>query len=61
MTVENLKTLFEKSKHYSSENSGKVMMCSDRGPAGFDLIEALIQVVESQQREIEAIKAKFIS
>ena len=61
MNVEDLKTLFEKARQYSKENSGKVMMCSDRGPASFDLIQGLIQVVEQQQREIEAIKAKFIS
>ena len=61
MTVEELKTLFEKSRQYCKENSGKVMMCSDRGPAGFDLIQGLIQVIEQQQREIEGIKAKFIS
>ena len=61
MNVEELKTLLERARQYSKENSGKVLMCSDRGPAGFELIQALITVVEQQQREIEAIKAKFIS
>jgi len=51
----------ERARQYSKENSGKVLMCSDRGPAGYDLIQALITVVEQQQREIEAIKQKFIS
>jgi hypothetical protein len=35
-------------------------MCSDRGPVGFDLIQALIAVIERQQRDIDEIKAKFI-
>lgn len=61
MNVEELKSLLERARQYSKENSGKVLMCSDRGPAGFELIQALITVVEQQQREIDAIKAKFIS
>ncbi len=61
MNVEELKTLLERARQYSKENNGKVLMCSDRGPAGFDLIQALITVVEQQQREINEIKAKFIT
>lgn len=61
MNVEELKTLLERARQFSKENSGKVLMCSDRGPAGFELIQALITVIEQQQREIEGIKAKFIT
>jgi len=61
MTVDEMKTMLEKSRQHCKENSGKVMMCSDKGPVGFDMIQALIQLVEQQQRELEAIKAKFIS
>jgi hypothetical protein len=60
MNVEELKGLLERARQHSKDNSGKVLMCSDRGPAGFDLIQALITVVEQQQREIEQIKSKFI-
>jgi hypothetical protein len=61
MTVEELKSLLEKARQQSKDNNGKVMMCSERGPVGFDLVQHLIQVVEQQQREIDALKAKFIS
>ena len=47
--------------NHGEQTSGTVLMCSDRGPAGYDLIQSLITVVEQQQREIEAIKQKFIS
>ena len=60
MNVEELKNLLDRARQHSNDNSGKVMMCSDRGPAGFDLIQALITVVEQQQREIDQIKARFI-
>jgi hypothetical protein len=55
MNVEELKTLLERARQFSKENNGKVMMCSDRG------IQALITVIERQQRDIDEIKAKFIS
>lgn len=61
MSVEEMKMLLEKARQHSKENAGKVMMCSDRGPASFELIEGLIQIVEQQQRELEAVKAKFIT
>ena len=61
MSVEELKSQLERARQYSKDNAGKVLMCSDRGPAGYDLIQALITVVEQQQREIEAIKQKFIT
>ena len=61
MTVEEMKVLLEKARQHNKENNGKVMMCSERGPVGFDMIQGLIQIVEQQQREIEAMKAKFIS
>ena len=61
MTVDELKALLEKSRQQSKDNTGKVMMCSERGPVGFDLVQHLITVVEQQQREIEALKAKFIT
>lgn len=61
MNVEELKTLLERARQYSKDNSGKVMMCSDRGPAGFELVQALITVVERQQREIDEIRSKFIN
>jgi hypothetical protein len=61
MTVDEMKNLLEKSRQHSKENAGKVMMCSDKGPAGYELIQGLITLLEQQQREIEAMKAKFIS
>ena len=61
MSVEEMKMLLEKSRQHSKENSGKVMMCSERGPVGFELIEGLISIIEQQQRELEAVKAKFIT
>ena len=61
MTVEEMKTMLEKSRQLSKDNSGKVLMCSEKGPAGYDLIQALIQLAEQQQREIDALKAKFIA
>ena len=59
--LEELKTLLERARQFSKDNNGKVMMCSDRGPVGFELIQALIAVIERQQRDIDEIKAKFIS
>ena len=61
MTVEEMKALLEKSRQHSKDNNGKVLMCSDKGPAGFELIQGLVQLAEQQQREIEAMKAKFIA
>jgi hypothetical protein len=61
MTVDELKALLEKSRQQSKDNTGKVMMCSERGPVGFDLVQHLIQVIEQHQREIDALKAKFIT
>ena len=61
MTVEELKSLLDKARQQSKDNAGKVMMCSERGPVAFDLVQHLITVVEQQQREIEALKAKFIT
>ena len=61
MTVEEIKTLVEKSRQLSKEQNGKVIMCSEKGPVGYDLIQALISLAEQQQREIDAIRAKFIS
>jgi hypothetical protein len=61
MTVEEIKTLVEKSRQLSKDQSGKVIMCSEKGPVGYDLIQGLISLAEQQQREIDAIKAKFIS
>ena len=61
MNVEDMKGMLEKARQHSKENNGKVMMCSDRGPVGFELIQGLIQLVEQQQKEIEALKAKFIT
>ena len=61
MSVEEMKMLLEKARQHSKENNGKVMMCSERGPVGFELIEGLISIIEQQQRELEAVKAKFIT
>ena len=61
MNVEELKLTLEKARQHSKEHNGKVMMCSDKGPASYDLIQALITLVEQQQRELDALKAKFIS
>jgi hypothetical protein len=61
MSVEELRTLLERARQQSKDNSGKVMMCSDRGPVGFDLVQHLITVVEQQQREIDDLKGKFIN
>jgi hypothetical protein len=61
MTVDEMKKQLEKARQHSKENDGKVMMCSERGPVGYDLVQSLIALVEQQQREIEALKAKFIS
>ena len=61
MTIDDLKSRLEKARQQSKDNTGKVMMCSERGPVGFDLIQQLIQVVEQQQREIDNLKAKFIT
>ena len=61
MTLEEMKSLLEISRQHSKENTGKVMMCSDKGPAGYELIQGLIQLVEQQQKELDAVKAKFIS
>jgi hypothetical protein len=61
MTLDEMKNLLEKSRQFSKENAGKVMMCSDKGPAGYDLIQGLIQLVEQQQREIAEMKSKFIT
>lgn len=61
MTVDEMKGLLDKSRQHCKENTGKVMMCGDKGPVGFDLIQALIQLAEQQQKEIDAMKAKFIS
>src|SRR5688500_4518992 len=49
INVEEFKPRLERARQYSKDNSGKVMMCSDRGPAGFELVQALITVVERQQ------------
>lgn len=61
MNIDEMKSILGKARQHSKENDGKVMMCSERGPANFDLIQGLIQLVEQQQKEIEALKAKFIS
>jgi hypothetical protein len=61
MNVEDLKPLLEKARQQSKDNAGKVMMCSERGPVAFDLVQHLIAVVEQQQREIDDLKAKFIT
>ncbi len=61
MTVDEMKGLIEKSRTHCKENAGKVMMCSDKGPVTFDIITSLLQLVEQQQRELDAVKAKFIS
>ena len=60
MTVEEIKTLVEKSRQQSKDNAGKVMMCSEKGPVGFEVVQALIQLAEQQQRELDALKARFI-
>ncbi len=61
MTIEEIKTALEKSRQHSKDQNGKVIMCSEKGPVGYDLIQGLIALAEQQQREIDAIKAKFIS
>ena len=61
MSVDEIKGLLDKARTQSKENAGKVMMCSDKGPVGYDIIQALIQLVEQQQREINDMKAKFIN
>ena len=61
MTLEEMKSQLEKARQHSKENSGKVLMCSERGPAGFDLIQALIVLIEQQQKEIDTLKGKLIS
>jgi len=61
MTLEEMKSLLDKSRQYSKENAGKVMMCSEKGPVSYDLIQGLIQLIEQQHKEIEAMKAKFIT
>jgi hypothetical protein len=53
--------LLEKARQTAKDNAGKIQMCSEKGPANFDLIEGLIQIVEQQQRELDAVKAKFIN
>jgi hypothetical protein len=55
------KSHLEKARQNSKDNTGKVMMCSDKGPVGFDIVQALLQLIEQQGKEIEALKAKFIS
>jgi hypothetical protein len=61
MNVDEMRVLLEKARQTAKDNAGKIQMCSEKGPANFDLIEGLIQIVEQQQRELDAVKAKFIN
>ena len=60
MTVDQLRKEIDAYEQSLKGKSGKVVAFSENGPANMGLIKALFDVVEQQQREIDALKANVL-
>jgi hypothetical protein len=61
MSIDELKAKVEKCREHLKANSGNRLLMSEAGPPSMGLIDALVEVVESQQRRIEEIERQLAS
>ncbi len=58
MTIEELRSTVESYRNGLKKNSGKQCLSSESGPVGMLLIDAIVAVLEAQERRIEEISRK---
>lgn len=56
MTIAQLRQKIADKEKELKEHEGKMVRSSPAGPIGIDLIKALFEVVEQQQRDIDQLK-----
>jgi predicted transcriptional regulator len=59
MTIDELKEKAEQYRIFLEKNSGKIIKSSKGGPISMNIIDDVIQVLESQQKTIDEIKEKL--
>ena len=59
MNVSDLKTRVEKYRENLKKNSGKACLFSETGPVGMSLIDAIVEVLDAQQKRIDALQARL--
>ncbi len=58
MNIEELRSTVESYRSGLKEKSGSVCMFTESGPVGMSLIDAILAVLEAQDRRIEEIARK---
>jgi hypothetical protein len=59
MTVQELKNALKGYREKAKERAGKVVTWSEGGPVGIAFIEAIVRVLEAQQKRIEELERKL--
>ncbi len=59
MTTEELKVKVESYRHDLKAKSGSTCLCSEEGPVGMSLIDAIIATLEAQQTRIQELEQKL--
>ena len=59
MTMKELKAKLASDRREMALKSGKQMLISENGPAGFGLIDGIISVLEAQQKQIDALEQRL--
>jgi hypothetical protein len=57
MNVEDLKELCEQHREQLKSKTGRLVKFCEDGPIGISLIDAIVEILETQQQEIENLKS----
>jgi hypothetical protein len=58
MKLEELKAKVEKDREHFAKREPKPLMTGPNGPTGLHLIDAIVAVLEDQQRQIDELKSQ---
>jgi len=59
MTIDELKVKVEKERTNLEKKTGQIVQFSKNGPISIHLIDAIVQVIEEQQKTINELKSKL--
>ena len=58
MTIAELKARVEKQREHLRQNDGNTCLMSESGPVGISVIDAIVQVLEAQQKRIDELERR---
>lgn len=59
MTIDDIKQQLMKAREHGKGSEGSVVLWSDTGPSNLALVDALIQLAESQEKRINELERKL--